>query len=102
MKGQIRANDVTVLKQAALAGVGIAMLPTYLVREEIASGQLEALLPNWPLLPLGIYAIYTSRLHMPASMRTLLDFLDEKFSADDFGKITDCCNRFFFEYASII
>lgn len=84
VKGQIRANDVTALKQAALAGVGIAMLPTYLVREEIVSGQLEAVLTDWSLPQLGIYALYTSRQYMPAALRTLLDFLEMKFSTDAF------------------
>lgn len=84
IKGQIRANDVTVLKQAALAGVGIAMLPTYLVRGEIVSGQLEAVLADWPLQQLGIHAVYTSRQYMPAALRTLLDFLEMKFNTDAF------------------
>ncbi|EPM79550.1 hypothetical protein QCD78_18470 [Pseudomonas syringae pv. actinidiae] len=46
----------------------------------IASGKLIALMPDYQPRALGIHAIYTSRHHQSATLRTLLDFLAEWFA----------------------
>lgn len=74
------ANDALVLQQAALAGAGIAMLPTYLVSPLLQSGVLHTVLPSWQAPELTIYALYTSRRQMLPAMRTLLDFLVARFA----------------------
>ena len=66
--------------QAARVGAGIALLPTYLVAPYIRSGELVALLPEYKAVELGIYGVYASRKHMPAALRTMLDFLVEYFT----------------------
>ncbi|GAB3254681.1 LysR family transcriptional regulator [Chitinimonas naiadis] len=78
--GNLSANDAAVLTQAALAGTGIALQPTYLVGPLIRSGQLVALLPGWQPPELIIWGVYQSRRHVPATLRTLLDFLVARFS----------------------
>ena len=80
VRSSIGANEVTVLMQAARAGAGIALLPTYLAAPLIRSGELIALLPDYKAVELGIYGVYASRKHMPAALRTMLDFLVEYFS----------------------
>lgn len=77
---RISANEATVLMQAALAGAGVALLPTYLASSYIRSGALIALLPDYRAVELGIYGVYASRKHMPAALRTMLDFLVEYFT----------------------
>ncbi|MBN9356502.1 LysR family transcriptional regulator [Herbaspirillum huttiense] len=78
--GTISANEVTVLLQAVLAGVGIGHMPAYTVAPLVASGQLVQLLPDYEPLQLGIYGVYASRKHMPATLRTMLDFLAQRFA----------------------
>lgn len=78
--GTISANEVTVLLQAVLAGVGIGHMPAYTVAPLVASGQLVQLLPEYEPLQLGIYGVYASRKHMPATLRTMLDFLAQRFA----------------------
>ncbi len=80
VRSAIGANEVTVLMQAARAGAGIALLPTYLAAPYISSGELVVLLPDYKAIELGIYGVYASRKHMPATLRTMLDFLVEYFS----------------------
>lgn len=80
VRSAIGANEVTVLMQAARAGAGIALLPTYLAAPYIRSGELVALLPDYKAVELGIYGVYASRKHMPAALRTMLDFLVEYFT----------------------
>ncbi len=82
--GSISANEVTVLLQAVLAGVGIGHMPAYTVAPLVASGQLVQLLPDYEPLQLGMYGVYASRKHMPATLRTMLDFLAERFAGQPF------------------
>ena len=82
VKGNISANDATSLVQATLAGAGIALLPTYLVAPFLHSGQLLALLPDYHPQEFGIHGVYASRKHMPATLRTMLDFLAERFTLE--------------------
>ncbi|AWH88477.1 LysR family transcriptional regulator [Limnobaculum parvum] len=86
VKGRISANEALALKDASIAGVGITLLPSYLVRNELSSGRLEAILTKYEVEPMTIYAIYTSRSYMSAALRTLLTFLDERFKSDNFWK----------------
>lgn len=78
--GYFSANDATALLASALAGGGIAMLPTYLVNPVLASGALQQVLPGWQMPELTIYAIYPSRRQLSPSVRALLDFLVAHFA----------------------
>ncbi|MFN3440467.1 MAG: LysR family transcriptional regulator [Acidovorax sp.] len=69
------ANEATTLMRAALAGGGIALQPTYLVNPYLQSGELQAVLPEWNLPVMTIYALYPSRRHLSPAVRALLDFL---------------------------
>lgn len=75
------ANEATVLMQAAVAGGGIALQPTYLVGPLLADGRLVTILPDWQPPRLTIYALYPSRRHLSPGVRALLDFLIERFAA---------------------
>jgi DNA-binding transcriptional LysR family regulator len=79
VSGNISANESNSILQAALAGAGVAQLPTYLAAPLIRSGDLVALLPDARPLDLSIYAVYASRKQMSAALRTMLDFLAEAF-----------------------
>ena len=80
VQGNISANEALTLERATLAGVGIAMLPTYLVSKALRSGALVRLLPEARPRELGLNAVYTSRKHMPATLRSMLDFLAARFT----------------------
>lgn len=82
VQGNISANEAMTLQRAALAGVGIAMLPTYQAAAALRSGELMRLLPHARPRELNLNAVYTSRKHMPATLRSMLDFLAERFTAE--------------------
>lgn len=82
VQGSISANEALTLQRATLAGAGIAMLPTYLVAESLRSKALIRVLPDAKPRELNLNAVYTSRKHMPATLRSMLDFLAERFSAE--------------------
>lgn len=77
--GNLSANESTSLLQAAVAGVGVVLLPTFMAAPLVHTGQLVALLPAVQQRELGIYAVYTSRKNMSAALRAMLDFLAERF-----------------------
>ncbi len=82
VSGPLSANETVVLRQAALAGAGIAMLPTYFVGDELARGTLVRVLPDHEPEPLGIHAVYLSRQHQPRPLTLLIDYLAQRFGGD--------------------
>lgn len=82
VSGSMRSNETAVLRTAALAGAGIAMLPTYYVLDDLARGALVRLLPDHEPEPLGIHAVYLSRQHQPQALRLLVDHLARTFQGD--------------------
>lgn len=80
--GSVFSNETAVLRQAALAGGGIAMLPTYYVAEDLKRGALVHLLPDYEPEAMGIHAVYLSRQHQPQALRLLVDHLAKRFGGD--------------------
>ncbi len=79
VQGNISANEAGTLMQAVIAGAGISMLPTYQAGLFIKRGELVRLLPEAEPMPMDMYAVYASRKHMPTTLRSMLDFLVERF-----------------------
>lgn len=79
LTSQFTTNDTSALLNLTLASGGIAMLPKYLLNEHLASQQLVPILTDWQLPTYQIYALYSSRHKLPLTIRTLVDFLVERF-----------------------
>ncbi len=71
------ADDLLTLKFAVLSGIGLGALPDYMCREEIRSGELVHLLPDWGLPPGVVHAVFPSRRGLVPAVRKFLDFLGE-------------------------
>ena len=79
VKPRLVCGEFRVLIEAALAGSGIAWLPESACVEELRSGRLRQVLPEWGL-PQGIlHIVYPSRRGMLPAVRALVDFLVEVF-----------------------
>ena len=77
----LTANSSQSLRMAMLGGVGIALLPTYIVGDDIAGGAAVHLLPEAaPLGPFGdrLYAIYMENRFLPQKTRVFIDYLLER------------------------
>ncbi|WP_423391839.1 LysR family transcriptional regulator [Burkholderia sp. LMG 21824] len=68
------------LRAAAAAGVGVVQLPTMMVREEVARGELVTVLPDWAPRREIVHAVFASRRGLLPAVRALLDFLAERFA----------------------
>lgn len=80
--GSIFSTETAVLRQAAIAGAGIALLPTYYVGADLRAGALVRLLPDHEPEPMDIHAMYLSRHHQPQALRLLIEFLAERFAGE--------------------
>ncbi len=79
VQGNISGNDASTLLRATMAGAGVAMLPSYQAGAHIKSGELTRLLAHAEPRQMNMYAVYASRRHMPSALRSLVDFLVERF-----------------------
>lgn len=73
------SNNGDVLRRAALCGIGITLLPTFLVGPDIKAGRLQVILPDLAPSPLMIYALYAPNRYLAAKTRLLIDFLVARF-----------------------
>jgi DNA-binding transcriptional LysR family regulator len=80
VRGVLFSNETAVVREAALTGAGIAMLPTYYVAGDLLQGALQRLLPAYEPESMGIHAVMLSRQHQPQLLRSMVDFLAERFS----------------------
>ena len=67
------------LYAAALAGMGVAGLPTFMVADALQDGRLTRVLPDWHGGALQLYAAMPTRKHVPTRTRAFIDFLVEAF-----------------------
>ncbi|WP_315838117.1 LysR family transcriptional regulator [Bradyrhizobium prioriisuperbiae] len=74
-------NNAEVLRDAAIKGRGIALLPTFIAGEALGQERLRTLLTNYHAPPLTLYAIYPPTRHLALKVRLFIDFLVERFSA---------------------
>lgn len=79
----LTVNSSESLRIAALAGMGLAVLPTYAIGRDLRDGRLQALLPHWQ--PVGgtadahtLYAVYLPHRQPSPKVRALIDFMLEK------------------------
>jgi DNA-binding transcriptional LysR family regulator len=68
---------------AALAGLGITGLPSFVAEDALLENALERVLPQWHLLTTTLYAGMPTRKHVPARTRVFIDFLVKTFGGED-------------------
>ncbi|WP_207000601.1 LysR family transcriptional regulator [Trinickia mobilis] len=69
--------DLMTIREAALAGVGIAALPAMMYGAALRSGQLSPVMPGWTLPMPQLYAVFVSRQGMVPAVRAFVDYLVE-------------------------
>lgn len=74
-RGSLRSNAPLVLRDWARAGAGIAYVPDWLVADELRSGALKRVLPDWSSPPLTAWAVHRAELRGTANLKALLDAL---------------------------
>lgn len=80
--GTLQSNHGGLMRLAAIGGIGVALLPEFMIRDDLAEGRLVALLEDYMApTPFGIYAVWAPNRHQPPKSRAFVDFLAGKLGA---------------------
>lgn len=82
IRGRFCSNNGDVLAEAAVEGLGIALLPDFIVEAHLAAGRLIKVLEDSARAPMTLFALYPSRQHVPAKTRKFLEFLLDWFATN--------------------
>ena len=77
---RLQFSNSLALREAVIAGGGIARMPSFIVGEDVKQGRLVALLPDYKTLEVSIYAVYPQRRHLSPKVRAFIDYLAEAFT----------------------
>ncbi|MDD2711892.1 MAG: LysR family transcriptional regulator [Simplicispira sp.] len=86
--GPLDCSDGQVLYDWCLAGFGIAWRSTWEVEDEIAAGQLVAVLEDFAAPPNGVYVVFPHAKHLPLRVRLWIDYLKHHYSQPGIWKVT--------------
>ena len=84
LPSKISSNNGDFLKAAAIAGQGIARLPTFMTYQELKNGTLQRVLTDYTLPTFNAYALYPQTRHLSGRVRAFIDFLTEKFKDEPY------------------
>jgi DNA-binding transcriptional LysR family regulator len=77
--GRFESNTGELLRDAACAGLGIALHSVWHICDELREGKLALVMPGYPIADTGIYAVMPQRRLVPPRVRAFVDFLAERF-----------------------
>lgn len=86
--GNFECNDGEVLHQWALQGKGLAWRSMWEVGGDLREGRLTSVLDAWQAPPLGIYAVFPQRRHLPLRVRLFIDLLKEIYGRPSYWEIS--------------
>lgn len=74
---RLLCNDLILLRHAVLSELGIASLPAFLCKRDLAEGRLVEVLPEWQAADMHFFALFADPKGVPVGVRTLIDYLVE-------------------------
>jgi DNA-binding transcriptional LysR family regulator len=80
VSGSIQMNNSLGLREALLNEAGVTLTPTFVVGDDIKAGRLQAVLSDYKVLEVSIYAVYPQRRHLSPKVRAFVDFMDKRIS----------------------
>jgi DNA-binding transcriptional LysR family regulator len=78
----IAVNDSTAYVAAALAGLGVAAAPTFMIKDHIASGALRPVLAGWTTDIIPLYVVYPPNRHLSTKLRIFVDWVADLFASE--------------------
>jgi DNA-binding transcriptional LysR family regulator len=81
VKGAFMSNSALALRKATLADLGVALVPRYVVADDLGSGRLVAVMPRHRAVARPLLAVYPRAASAPQKVRVFVDFLKEWFAA---------------------
>jgi DNA-binding transcriptional LysR family regulator len=84
--GFARAQPIlrtTDLRDVAIKGRGLALLPEFIAADALRKGELRTVLDDYSAPPLALYAVYPPTRHLSVKVRLFIDFLVERFGREE-------------------
>lgn len=81
-EARLGCADMTAVREAAIAGLGVALLPWHVCLRALEAGQLARVLPEWRGQKGIVHLVFTTRRGLPPAVRALIDHLAAKFPDD--------------------
>ncbi|KAA0942270.1 MULTISPECIES: LysR family transcriptional regulator [unclassified Pseudomonas] len=81
VNGRLRGNNGELLREAAIAGLGITYLPTFIVDEALQDGRLQTVLDDFAPEPLTLSAVYPQHRQRSRPVQALIEFLREQLAS---------------------
>lgn len=79
IKSNMVSNNAELLRQSAVLGMGIVMRPSFMLHDDLTTGRLVRLLPDYQLGQVVVYMVYPSRRFLPAKVSSFADFINRMF-----------------------
>jgi DNA-binding transcriptional LysR family regulator len=86
--GTVASNAPYVMRDAAIAGQGVSILPDWLVAEDVAAGRLRILLSGWELAPVVVTGVFRTEMRGAPRVRVLLDHLADVYAREEEQRAT--------------
>lgn len=80
VSGRLTINSLSAVRDAAVAGSGIAFLPLFMGADLEGDSRLERVLPRWQGREGGLFVVFPSKRHMSAKVRAFVDFLSNELT----------------------
>lgn len=81
LHGKLSVDHYSIMKDAATAGAGIALMPPFMCHSEVLAGQLVNILEQYSVDTDQLFLVYPTRKHQPTAVKTMIDFLTQRLQS---------------------
>jgi DNA-binding transcriptional LysR family regulator len=82
VRGRLRTDNQEAMLDAVLAGAGLAVLPTWLIKKELTDGRLHRVLAQYEAPRTPVYAVFPRRGPPPNKVRAFINFLADRYNTE--------------------
>ncbi len=87
VNGVFCSNNGETLRDAAVKGLGIALLPTFLIKEELQNGKLKMIMSDYHSPEMSVCVIYPANRHLSVKIELFTEFIRERFSGEQIDNV---------------
>jgi DNA-binding transcriptional LysR family regulator len=82
--GNLKLDNAEAMSLAVLSGLGVALLPTFIISQDLQAGRLQSVLSGYRPLERSVYAVYLPNRHLPGRVRAFIDYLLGRFGPEPY------------------